>query len=456
MTVDDLLQTLRDSRSRTSVQLQNEFGASQATVSRLVVKAGDRILRLGAGRSTRYTLAVDLFGVQPNANLFKVGETGILQEIGSLRQLATGGFIVTGDDLPFWALGAGGDGAFGGLPYFLADLRPAGFLGRLTARHLAPSLAAPDDPRDWTTEQIGRYLLHSGTDLPGNLVLGDRAAEVTNRAVLSTVRDRASRYPELVQRNLDEGQPGSSAAGEQPKFLAYVEGPEHVIVKYSEPAHTTAGRRWADLLAAECHALRVVAAHGQPAAHADICQFDDRTYLESRRFDRVGKRGRRPAFSLGAVDAEFAGEGPGWSRIAASLLDSSLLRPESYDQIVWLETFGHWIGNSDMHAGNLSLRPLEDLFELLPVYDMLPTRLSRIGESLESIELAPPIRTKRNDAVWEASGVAASAYWEELGDDTALSDEFRAFAVRHARQWRTLLPGARTGAIHPRHPSGEA
>ncbi len=441
MTVADLLEALNGPRPRTSVELQAELGVSQAAVSRLVTKAGNRVLRLGAGRSTRYTLAVDVFGVQQAASLFEVGETGIVREFGSLRQSATGAYIVEGDDLPFWALGVHGNGVFGGLPYFLADLRPAGFLGRLTARRVAHTLGAPDDPREWTAEQTGQYLLRSGSDLPGNLVLGEHAAEVANRAVFSIVRDRAGRYPELVQRNLNEEPPGSSAAGERPKFLAYIEGTGHVIVKYSEAVATAVGQRWADLLAAECHAHRSVGEHGLPAANTDIYRFEGRTYLESRRFDRVGKRGRRPAFSLGMVDAEFAGEGSGWSRIARGLRDASLLDSQSYDQIVWLDTFGSWIGNSDRHPGNLSLCPEDNSFALLPVYDMLPMQLSRASEPLESIDLAPPIRTRRNEGAWEATGLASSAYWEELGDDTTCSDEFRAFAARHARRWLALLRG---------------
>jgi len=382
---------------------------------------------------------MDVFGVQPEVRIFAVDHAGITEELCSLRYLATGDYLVDGATVPFWMIGAHGTGVFGGLPYFLADLRPAGFLGRLTARRLAPMFEAPDDPREWTAEQIGHYLLSSGSDLPGNLVLGERAAEVANRAVFSTVRDRTSRYPELVQRNLDQEPPGSSAAGEQPKFLAYVEGPGHVIVKYSEPDDSPTRNRWADLLAAEYRALKTLAENGLPAADAALFRIAGRTYLESRRFDRSGERGRRPAVSLGMVDAEFVGTGVRWSRIAEGLHDVDLLERESYEHIVWLETFGHWIGNSDMHPGNLSLRPGVDSFTLLPVYDMLPMRLARTGEALDSIELAPPIRRPTNEAIWEASGRLAQSYWEELGDDVDLSGEFRSFAGRHARLWRHLL-----------------
>ncbi len=438
-TVADLLAVLADRRPLTSVELQTEFGISQPTVSRLLRKAGDRVVPIGAGPSTRYTTTVDVFGAQPEVHVFAVAETGVTEELCSLRQLATGGFVVGGDDLPFWLLGESGTGDFRSLPYFLADLRPSGFLGRLNARRLAATIGAPDDPRQWSVDQVGRYLLLAGVDLPGNLVLGARAAHAANRANFPPVRDRVRRYPDFVQRNLDEDPPGSSAAGEQPKFLAHVEGRGHVIVKYSEPVDTSEGRRWADLLAAEFHALRLLADQGLPAANAEIFRIGDRVYLESQRFDRAGSRGRRAAISLGMVDAEFSGEGSGWSQIAHGLRQAMVLEQTSHDQIVWLEAFGHWIGNSDLHPGNLSLYPGFESFALRPVYDMLPMRLARPGQPLESIELAPPLRTRRNEAIWERTGQVAGRYWQQLRDEDTLSDAFRAFADRHARRWSSIL-----------------
>jgi len=408
-------------------------------MSRLVANAGQRVLRLGAGRSTRYTLAVELFGVEGEIGLFEIDEAGIVHEFASLRRAATGAYVVSGRDLPFWALGASGDGVFGDLPYFLVDLRPAGFLGRLAARQVGPELGAPNDPRDWTSEQIGRYLMRSGADLPGNVVLGERAAETANRATFTEVRDRGTRYPELVQRNLNEENPGSSAQGEQPKFLAHAEKAGHVIVKYTEPLDAAAGRRWADLLVAEEHALRILGENDFATAEAQTFHFGDRVYLESRRFDRSGRRGRRPAFSLGLVDAEYAGSGSGWSRMAAGLRAASLLDETSYRQVVWLETFGHWIGNTDMHSGNVSLQPLTASFALCPVYDMLPMRLARPTEALATTDLAPPIRRPANEAIWEDAARVAQTYWERLGDEASVSDEFRRFAARHAERCGTLV-----------------
>ena len=153
MTVADLLEALRDSQPRTSVELQAELGVSQAVVSRLVTRAGSRILRLGAGRSTRYAMAVDVFGVHPDVSLFEVGNTGIVEEIGSLRQSAAGAYIVAGDDLPFWTLGANGNGVFGGLPYerdgnLLIWKRLLAFSTPFTRRRPIPRNAAPR----WITE----------------------------------------------------------------------------------------------------------------------------------------------------------------------------------------------------------------------------------------------------------------------------------------------------------------
>lgn len=99
------------------------------------------------------------------------------------------------------------------------------------------------------------------------------------------------------------------------------------------------------------------------------------------------------------VDAEFSGEGSDWSQIAHGL-----------------------------HPGPES-------FALLPVYDMLPMRLARPGQPLESLELAPPLRTRHNKAIWERTGLVARRYWQQLRDEDTLSDAFRTFADRHARRW---------------------
>lgn len=231
--------------------------------------------------------------------------------------------------------------------------------------------------------------------------------------------------------------PGSSAAGEQPKFAIHHVDVGHVIVKFSPTASSADARRWCDLLRAEHLAQVVIAEHGLPAARTAINVLERRVFLESQRFDRHGARGRSAALSLTMVDAEFAGRGHGWTQVAQTLRDSGLLDDPSLAQVRWLEVFGEWIGNTDMHLGNLSLAPTATGFRVLPVYDMLPMAFAPVHGGLPEVQLQPPIRTTDEEA-WVSAGKAAAGYWLRLADDRQLSSRFRALAG-DGRRWRELL-----------------
>jgi hypothetical protein len=138
------------------------------------------------------------------------------------------------------------------------------------------------------------------------------------------------------------------------------------------------------------------------------------------------------------VDAEFCGAGHGWSRVAAVLARRGLLDAAGARALAWAETFGEWIGNTDMHLGNVSLAPGGAGFRLLPLYDMLPMALAPVRGELLEPELQPPIRTPLNEAVWEPTRRAAARYWLALSEDGELSSRFRAFARRHGVRWSRL------------------
>lgn len=414
----------RDPRS--SLEIQQALGASQPTVSRLLRKAGEQVVRIGGGRSTRYALGAPTFGSTGGVSIFAVNERGMVVELCRLRALSGGGYYVDGAVEHWWLRGYGGDGVFESIPYFLDDLRPSGFLGRQLARRLSADGTYPSDPRNWTDEHIGRYLLAHADDLPGSLVIGEAAAKRVNHAIVNPdVDDRQASYPELATRALEDDAPGSSAAGEQPKFAIYRRDTGHVIVKFSPSGRSREARRWQDLLRTEFHAQSVLSEHGIPAAKAELFEFDGRVFLESRRFDRVGAKGRRPAISLTMVDAEFAGEALGWSRVAHVLWNERMLDAASVEHIAWAETFGTWIGNSDMHLGNVSLTPTDECFELLPIYDMLPMAYAPTRGESPIPRLSPPIITDANRSVWAASASAALVFWERVCDDPSMSRDFR-------------------------------
>lgn len=419
----ELLEALGSGR-RTSRELQTALGCSQSSVSRLIAEAGERVVRLGARRSASYAAARPLFGSGFALPLFEVDALGEASEIGVLRGLAGGEFLVEGDRLPVWLRGEAGNGVFPGLPYFLDDLRPAGFLGRLFARRIASTWGFAADPRDWLEEQLGRCLLHAGEALPGNLILGEGAAARLRVWTTERVLSPETEYPGLADRVLAGDMPGSSAAGEQPKFTAWREDVGHVLVKFSPSGRNPEAQRWRDLLHAEYHALAALRASGIDAAQATIFSGEGRVFLELRRFDRTGAYGRHPMISLAAVDAEFAGEGRDWTRSASALHNSGLIDADTRTRIEALQGFGEGIGNTDMHLGNISLRPCADNFALLPVYDMLPMALApRHGEIPSSL----PPRPAPSGLPRDITDVLQD-YRRRLREDDRVSRKFRVLA----------------------------
>ncbi|MFT5590580.1 MAG: hypothetical protein ACI9ZF_002773 [Bradyrhizobium sp.] len=168
-----------------------------------------------------------------------------------------------------------------GLPYFIQDLRPQGFLGRTVPKDNA-ALDLPLDVLKWSDDDVLYYLERRSGNSMGDLLVGSesyrrrRQNHAKGAQAVITETDRYQRYPELAGRAFRGDLPGSSAGGEQPKFLATISGDEadqpsrRVLVKFSAALDTPGGRRWGDLLIAEHHALNTLALHGVAAAKSDI------------------------------------------------------------------------------------------------------------------------------------------------------------------------------------------
>ena len=437
--VDALLNALGAAEPLSVTELRTKLSVSQPTISRLVKRAGPRVARLGKGRATRYAATRPVFGAEWRVQIFAVNHLGVVSEVASLQSLTSGQYLVTDATGCDWLQGLNRTGLFAGLPYFLYDLRPAGFLGRKIARKLATEWDVPADPRRWADDQIGEYLLRRGIDLPGNLVVGRAAARQVQQIAHVTVGDREIDYPALAERTLADDVLGSSAAGEQPKFAVFHPEVGHVIVKFSPAADTADANRWKDLLHAEHHALTHLRRQGFAAAETALFRFKGRIFLESRRFDRSGEKGRIPSLSLSMIDAEYAGVGRQWHQVAHELHTAKLIDRQTLEQITWLHVFGEWIANSDMHLGNLSLRPTNNGFTLHPVYDMLPAALAPVRGDLLQLNVSPPIQTRANEAVWKSAGLTAVAYWQTVMSDPSLSTHFRDIAQQIAGRWSSLL-----------------
>ena len=211
----------------------------------------------------------------------------------------------------------------------------------------------PSDVRHWRDTDALRALLLCGGDAVGNVLLGDLARDRFVNAT-APVAAGAHHYPHLATEALTAGETWSSAGGEQPKFCTWADR-GHVLVKFSVADDNPIAARWRDLLLAEHLALQTLAAAGVPTAVSNVVDVGVQRFLALDRFDRVGALGRRALMSLAALDGEFVGKATApWPVVTAELARQKVITAQAHAGATLLYAFGTLIGNSDMHAGNLS------------------------------------------------------------------------------------------------------
>jgi len=416
----------------TSKQIQRETGLSQTAVSRQLRGMGDSVIKLPSGRSPKYAMTRNAFGGDENIPLYMVDAYGNNTSVALIRPLAHGGFFVQAlTGMPAVLLGEGKNGLYDDLPYFLDDLRPQGFLGRQIATEMASqSDDFPSDPKLWNADHVGRYLISNGDDLPGNFKFGQQTHLRVRRKPVVTTQDD---YPELADGVMSGVIPGSSAGGEQPKFTAFCgEYSAHVIVKFSPPGDDAVARRWRDILITEYYATEAIRREGFPAAETRLLEVGGRLFLESQRFDRRGEYGRMPMISLQAVDAEFTGLASHWPRVMHALFEENLVSWQDVYDTEFLWCFGRLINNTDMHLGNLSLGIDDDVFKLLPAYDMCAMGFApKSGEVLPySFNLPELKNTSLNTKALSKAQSVAHDFLGRVLSDTRISDDFRGFLER--------------------------
>ena len=359
---------------RNSRALQQQLGLSQPTVSRalaaLAAEGGD-LVRLGRGRTSIYSLQA-AWPELPRLPLRRVDENGRLHELGLLVPLQPGGFVLQGAD---------GVARYSeGLPWWLADLRPQGFLGRAFAQRHAAALGLPATVNTWNDRHVLRALAAQGHGAVGNLLVGDAAHQLFLHAralKAQPVAGRGAVYAQQAALALAGDVPGSSAGGEQPKFTAYADtaaGPKHVLVKFSLPQRNPLTQRWRDLLLAEHLALQALHSGGVAAARSELLDHGPQRFLQIERFDRVGAWGQRALHSLGSLDDEFVGDRTApWPVAVERLVQQGLVEAQALPAVQQLYAFGVLTANTDMHMGNLSFFSAPGrACALAPAYDMLP------------------------------------------------------------------------------------
>lgn len=450
----ELIRLLRVRPNTSAADVRAALGISPATLMRMVRAAGPEVLTIGRGRRTSYAARRALGDSDQPLPIFQIDERGRYDQVAKLTLAFPHGSTLEWMPPCPWPLDASmQDGWFEGLPYFLQDLRPEGFLGRAFARATAQMLGLGPDPKDWSEEATLLAMSRFGTDPIGNLIIGDMALQ-RYLGQLQQPNDPVPEaqvpvaYAEYADQAMAEGLPGSSAAGEFPKFTAAREDSGDtvkVLVKFSGSDQSVGSQRWSDLLISEHLAALVLnQALGIEAARTRILQAAGRTFLEGVRFDRHGAHGRSAVCTWSAINnAWFGMAGRPWPQGAARLRALKLIDPATERAVAQLWHFGKLIANTDMHDGNLSFRPHQirgkEGFALAPAYDMLPMHYAPArGVELPVVNFRPmlPLPAERED--WMRAAQAALRFWDLAAQDARISQHFRQICAENLQHLQAM------------------
>ncbi len=439
ITRESLAPLIRARGPVSATELASLLRVNRTTIVRALPDFGDELVTLGATRSTRYMLRRSLRNIGSCWPVYRIGEDGRATEWAEIEALHERQWRVQWVGTPpEWAgRFTSGSGRGKGFPFFLGDLRPQGFLGRIIAARISRTLQLPDDPERWSDEDTMVFLQTSGEDLPGNHVLGD---DCLRRALAASADPSAGNViPEAEGESFYQDQvariaaslPVSSVGGKQPKFLTTLQMEsgvyQPVLVKVSASIDQAVGGRWADLLLCEFIAHQVLEEVGLANSGARLLDAGGRRFLEIPRFDRVGVGGRRGVVSLEALSTSLTGALPrDWIEAAVGLHRHGLIDEESIATIRRLHAFGELIGNTDMHLGNLAFFLGDTLpLRIAPAYDMLPM-LWAPGHQGELVKMpfspAPPVPAMIEP--WREAAAWAEEFWTRVSGDPWVSEEF--------------------------------
>ncbi|AVQ80230.1 MULTISPECIES: type II toxin-antitoxin system HipA family toxin YjjJ [unclassified Variovorax] len=418
---------IRSQGAASSADIQARLRVSQPTVSRTLAPLlrDASILKVGAARSQMYVAPRHVERVGAEVPVIKVDANGDAAPFGRIVPLQGGRCWMDEEEGP--------SALHDGLPWFLADMRPQGFIGRAFA-HGHPELGLPANPDHWRDDDVLQALALCGEDLPGNLVVGGKSfRRFQSIAARPAPQVSPTDYPAMADSAMQGTLPGSSAGGEQPKFCTVRDG-RQVIVKFSPSGASPADRRSRDLLVCEHLALRTLQEAGVAAATTRLFIEAGRVFLEVERFDRTA-RGRIAMVSLMAYDAQHIGKIDNWAATANRMVSRGLLRADDAQTLRFLEAFGRLIGNTDRHYGNISLLIENGAWRLAPAYDVLPTLYAPTsGElpprDLAAGDLAPTVETLGE---WQAARQLASVFWRTVDADERITAPFRAIARKNAQ-----------------------
>ncbi len=425
--IDSVIRVLENGFT-TQKEIQQTTQFSQATISRCLKKLGNALLVLPGSSPRQYALPAVIFETNLPFDLVEVDEHGKIAFMGYVHVLNGGKFFVSiNKSASNLYLGQSKDGLYDGLPYFLDDLRPQGFLGIQIAKQLAGKTSDyPSKLSAWNSKQVLQYLVEYGDDLPGNIIFGDGVLKELRQPIQPIGIDT---YDFMCQQIEAGSVPQSSAGGEQQKFTAFnKEVNAHVLVKYTSKENDAVTRRWKDILITEYHALKTLTDFEIPSADVRLINKDNRFYLETKRFDRLGNYGRSSMLSLQSIDMEFIGIGENWMKIAFEMSKKNLIVESDKYYISFLWMFSQWIGNTDTHLGNISFGIRGELFSMLPIYDMCTMAIAPNINSLDPINIKlPNVKLNIESSFNTRLENAVISFWERVLEDSRISEEFSTY-----------------------------
>jgi hypothetical protein len=277
----------------------------------------------------------------------------------------------------------------GELPWIFWDMCPSGYLGRRLQRK-QPQLRLAEDPNEWTAEHVLHAITQFGSDLAGNLLIGDEAVRQFRKLRYSS--NPLDHIPDLktAREDAEHVRRTSALGGERPKLLITTEVRAH-LVKFPPRLKSPTGQRWRDLLRVEALCSQVLRAFGVNAARSKAKSGMGQMLLVVERFDRTPPRGRVGVGTLYFLALERWGDmevsGP---EVLARLHREGAVDVASVETCTLVHSFSAAIGNNDAHLGNYALMFDDDgRASLAPIYDVLPMIFAPRNDELPDQWITP-------------------------------------------------------------------